>query len=384
MGSTFGRGGGRRTTRRSGSSSSGGGSSITTSMTSPSSSMSISPQVFTPSTTSTSTSPSSSMSISPQVFTPPGTAPTKPGVGIRTGARAGRGRKRDGAGQWLPLSGIWYGNVFRGDGVELTMPIRIQRDGADAEVRAVLNPDGTVSALPDGAPKKVKPVKKAAYELSGDFGRGDFGRGDFGRGDFGRGDFGRGDGSLSVAQQAMAATITRVMQARGVPPEVIQAAIVNAVAESGLNPSAVGDGGKSVGLFQLHERGAGSGMSVADRKDPVKNTNRIVDTYLGSQGKPMRAAYAAGERRVSELAALWSANVERPADRAGEMAKRAALALRMFPASGGGTVTDAMQTVTRAVWPRYLLGGAAILLAVAGAIRWKAHADRKYPAGVKV
>lgn len=114
------------------------------------------------------------------------------------------------------------------------------------------------------------------------------------------------------------------------PPEVIAAALVNAVAESGLNPNAVGDSGASVGLFQLHERGAGKGMSVAARKDPVTNTKRIAEEY-DRYGGSIRAAYAAGERNVGKLAGMWSTYIERPADKAGEATRRAARAAKMFP-----------------------------------------------------
>ena len=241
--------------------------------------------------------------------------------------RAGRhGAQRGGPG--VPLPGIWYRFTFRAGDLELEMPVEVRE-----KMRAVLNTDGTVSTLPSQGPKNVRPVDLGRAGVAG---RGALGRGSMGGAGtgFGRSDTWRG-GGLTTAQQAMVATITRVMESRDIPDEVIKAAIVNAVAESGLNPNAVGDGGKSVGLFQLHERGAGHGMSVADRKDPVKNTNRIVDTYLGSQGKPMRAAYTAGERRISELAALWSANVERPADKLGEMARRRVLAGKLFPAGSG-------------------------------------------------
>lgn len=50
-------------------------------------------------------------------------------------------------------------------------------------------------------------------------------------------------------------------------------------AESGWNPNAVGDSGHSVGLGQLHDQGAGAGMSVEDRKNPDINLRRTCE-YL--------------------------------------------------------------------------------------------------------
>lgn len=64
------------------------------------------------------------------------------------------------------------------------------------------------------------------------------------------------------------AIIRRVARELGVPPEV---ALAVAYHESGLNPTVAGDGGHSVGLFQLYDQGLGAGMSVAERSDPEKN-----------------------------------------------------------------------------------------------------------------
>jgi biotin transport system substrate-specific component len=58
----------------------------------------------------------------------------------------------------------------------------------------------------------------------------------------------------------MVAIIDREFAVAGWKSSVIQAAIVNAYAESGLNPRAIGDGGKSVGLFQLPVFHGGGGL----------------------------------------------------------------------------------------------------------------------------
>ena len=46
--------------------------------------------------------------------------------------------------------------------------------------------------------------------------------------------------------------------------------------ESSLKTDAVGDGGKSVGIFQEHEAGRGSGLSKQARMDPVASTKRAI------------------------------------------------------------------------------------------------------------
>lgn len=134
---------------------------------------------------------------------------------------------------------------------------------------------------------------------------------------------------LNAAQQTYADLISREFAAAGYSAAVGAAAVVNAYAESGLNPNAVGDGGRSVGLFQLHERGGGAGMTVEQRKDPAQNTRRIIEEANRAAGF---RAVAAVSNDIPTLAAAFSTYVERPADKAGAEATRRALAQRFFPA----------------------------------------------------
>ena len=48
--------------------------------------------------------------------------------------------------------------------------------------------------------------------------------------------------------------------------------------ESGGTEDAVGDNGHSVGLFQLHDQGAGHGLTVEQRKDPEVQYARFIPT----------------------------------------------------------------------------------------------------------
>ncbi len=75
----------------------------------------------------------------------------------------------------------------------------------------------------------------------------------------------------------------------GAVETIVQAAITNGIdplialalakAESNFNPGAVGDNGASVGLFQLHERGQGAGMSKAQRADPAINAQKFLGAH---------------------------------------------------------------------------------------------------------
>ena len=138
-------------------------------------------------------------------------------------------------------------------------------------------------------------------------------------------------GNFTQSQRSMMDIIEQEFTSAGYPREAAAAAIVNAIAESALNPAIAGDGGKSVGLFQLHERGGGKGMSVRQRQDPRLNTRRIIEESRRGQGIAFQQAVSAGERDIGKLAGIFAYYVERPADQAGERDRRAAAARRIFP-----------------------------------------------------
>ena len=94
-------------------------------------------------------------------------------------------------------------------------------------------------------------------------------------------------------------------QQTGVPAEIFLAAIQ---AESGGNPLASGDGGHSIGLFQLHDRGAGYGLSVTQRQDPLVQFQVMASRFQATY----REALSRGFSGVN-LAIETIANAERPA-----------------------------------------------------------------------
>ena len=69
---------------------------------------------------------------------------------------------------------------------------------------------------------------------------------------------------LTIEQYEVSETIEEELTQLEIPQNIIAAAIVNAIAESSLNPDAIGDGGKAVGAFQLHKKGLGKNLSVDD------------------------------------------------------------------------------------------------------------------------
>jgi hypothetical protein len=136
---------------------------------------------------------------------------------------------------------------------------------------------------------------------------------------------------INSSQRANARIIEREFTAAGFGPPVVAAAIINAIAESALNNAAVGDSGASVGLFQLHERGGGRGMTVQERMDPTKNTKRIIQEAFAAPS--FMSLVRSGDTNVKRLAASFSTYVERPADKPGNEIRRAAMVDRYFGTS---------------------------------------------------
>jgi hypothetical protein len=154
--------------------------------------------------------------------------------------------------------------------------------------------------------------------------------------------------TLTSTQQSYVALIFREFAAAGWKPAVAAAAAVNAYAESGLNPLAIGDGGKSVGLFQLHEKGGGAGMTTAQRQDPTLNTRRIIEEANKAMG--FRIVAAASDD-IPTLAAAFSTYVERPKDKPTEEIKRSTLARVLFPYGAGVLSPDGQPTMPMLQYP---------------------------------
>ena len=126
----------------------------------------------------------------------------------------------------------------------------------------------------------------------------------------------------SIAQRVKNANlIVAEFMRRGYPLGIALAAVVNARHESDLSNYAAGDSGRSIGLFQLYDSGAGKGMTIEERQDPYNNTKRIIeetDIYgkrSYSDGRTnLMTAYANGAS-IAELAVIFGRDIERPANK---------------------------------------------------------------------
>jgi hypothetical protein len=170
---------------------------------------------------------------------------------------------------------------------------------------------------------------------------------------------------LNSSQRANAQIIEREFTAAGFGPPVVAAAIINALAESGLRNDAVGDAGASIGLFQLHERGGGKGMSSSERMDPTRNARRIIEEAKRASG--FMNLVRAGETSIPKLAAAFSTYVERPADKPGNEVKRAAMVARYFPGQIAAQVAHTTRSAPWWVWTILVsgvVGGLALVWAI--------------------
>ncbi|MCW2972542.1 MAG: hypothetical protein JWN72_815 [Thermoleophilia bacterium] len=130
--------------------------------------------------------------------------------------------------------------------------------------------------------------------------------------------------AVDAGAKANAATVASVAKQVGVDPV---AAVAMMLVESGGNAHAVGDGGTSFGLFQLHEGGmlSSAGLSSTQAFDPATNA-RVSLTSLAHQQR------IGPDRSPGEIAAAS----QRPADPAG-YAKRVDAMMERARALLGGT-----------------------------------------------
>lgn len=85
---------------------------------------------------------------------------------------------------------------------------------------------------------------------------------------------------LSSDRTLIAERVEAQLVLAGLNARMARAATINAYAESRLNPSAIGDNGRSVGIFQLSSQGLGHKMSIEQRMDVKISTAKIAKSVL--------------------------------------------------------------------------------------------------------
>jgi len=133
---------------------------------------------------------------------------------------------------------------------------------------------------------------------------------------------------LTDKQKEVSYIIEEEFSQMGISPNITAAAIVNAVAESGLNPQAVGDRGKAVGTFQLHKDGLGNKLSVDDRKNVYTSSNivgvQILKNYRLSDLDD-------NNENISVLTQVIAEDIMRPDNIETQKDKRSKLSKKIFP-----------------------------------------------------
>lgn len=77
----------------------------------------------------------------------------------------------------------------------------------------------------------------------------------------------------------------------GAQSGVAHCVVAGALVESGGNTDAVGDNGHSVGLWQMHDQGLGSGLSYEQRSDPDQAASVMVPVFQNYYLKGQQSGY---------------------------------------------------------------------------------------------
>lgn len=130
---------------------------------------------------------------------------------------------------------------------------------------------------------------------------------------------------LKNDQTEMASLIYERFKQAGFTDIQAQAALANAIRESGLNPNAVNSTSKeeSVGLFQLNRKGGlGEGRSVEELKDPEKNIAITIEAAKNSTNFKNATT-------LQQAISAFVKDVERPSNQSSEIEKRMKIASDM-------------------------------------------------------
>ena len=136
--------------------------------------------------------------------------------------------------------------------------------------------------------------------------------------------------NLRHDQRMVAQQIESRLRKHQISEGIIMGAIINAYAESRLNPQAIGPG-NTRGVFQLLPSGLGHGMTI----DQMHNVNASVDRVvvaIKKSKKMMRAGQS--EADLENIVKVFCAEIERPKDKQLRAMERAALFRKLIKNKG--------------------------------------------------
>jgi len=185
---------------------------------------------------------------------------------------------------------------------------------------------------------------------------------------------------FNEAESTNARLILDKFRAAGLSSGIALAAVVNAWAESMLDPlvcfgrtpwgadrafGPIGGEENSCGLFQLNGAvgAAGEGMSVEARQDPVLNTDRIIQIVKGPSGAALRSA-SADAAPLGRLIYIFTTDIERPADSNTKGNDRSEIAREWWPGLVDEPSSKLPQFTGGSSSPFFLLALAGVLVAI--------------------
>lgn len=125
-----------------------------------------------------------------------------------------------------------------------------------------------------------------------------------------------------IENRRVACRIEQVLRDEGFDSPLVEAALLNSYAESKFNPKAVGDNGRSRGVFQLNENGLGRKMTMESKHNVEASTKRIVSAVRKS--KKLTEAIERGAE-TGELTRLFCTEIMRPSNKRRKAAQRSGL-----------------------------------------------------------
>jgi hypothetical protein len=136
--------------------------------------------------------------------------------------------------------------------------------------------------------------------------------------------------NLQHDQRMVAQQIESRLRKHRISDGIIMGAIINAYAESGLNPRAIGPG-NTRGVFQLLPSGLGHDMTIDQMHDVNASTDRVVVAIKKSH-KMMTAGRP--EADLENIVRVFCAEIERPKDKPLRSMERAALFRKLIKNKG--------------------------------------------------
>jgi hypothetical protein len=119
---------------------------------------------------------------------------------------------------------------------------------------------------------------------------------------------------MAYSVDQIKAIITQVAQQYGVDPN-LAIAVARLETAGTFDPTIPGDGGHSIGLFQLSDKGEGAGMSVAARSDPVANATiaikQIANVMKSNPGLSPGQLAVAAQRPAASVRAAYAAEIDK-------------------------------------------------------------------------